>query len=590
MQDQKIFTILQECTVSLTSPTGNGTGFFVAPGGWILTCDHVVADHTSVCLECITEGIKKTFTATVRLKLSDPIDIALLKIEGEAPAHKCVLLDHSLPLPGDRISIFGYPFSFGSMIYAEGDTVRTEYEGESFRNRIKILKLKAGQIQDGLSGSPLFNERTKKVCGILSTSRNTETDLGGRATPINLLFQSQYFQESSNDWNLLASILRENSNYHQKIDKTWSQFISRTYLDRKTALVVAAISVIVAIVVLAISPSNQIVMGVWRLIIASGFGYSVYLFIQSLNLDSVKLRRLPVSSLAGFTITFTFFSISLIAVPDRSVVLRNLTGINEYPVFGLIEQNMPTTLQDTLGIRQEPIVDTHSPVYEAILAFRDESGNTSLMSKYEGKEQEITGTPIVSSEFNENNSTVRSRIVKPLRGQKTYKRERISQTSNDFETALTTFKGEGQEFYYTAGLMPIQSTLENAKYTAFLPVSQHERPYEMLQPGSLLQYPKLSDVRSTLRFQFGSSWLNNEWFKNILEQNPNVRGFLGFEYKYLIDPSSDPSRNVLGYLFGCGFTGINRIAPSPYVRFLDIANKSLSSVKINTVSFQTIRK
>lgn len=586
MQDQKIFTILQECTVSLTSPTGNGTGFFVAPGGWILTCDHMVADHTSVCLECITEGIKKTFTATVRLKLSDPIDIALLKIEGEAPAHKCVLLDHSLPLPGDRISIFGYPFSFGSMIYAEGDTVRTEYEGESFRNRVKILKLKAGQIQDGLSGSPLFNERTKKVCGILSTSRNTETDLGGRATPINLLFQSQYFQESSNDWNLLASILRENSNYHQKIDKSWSQFISRAYLDRKTALVVAAISVIVAIVVLAISPSNQVVMGVFRLIIACGFGYSVYLYIKSLNLDVVRSRRLPLSSLAGFVVTSSLLSLSLIAIPDRLIVLRNLTGINEYSVFGLIESNIPTPLKQTLDLKKEPIIDTQNPIYEAIQTFRESSGNTSLIKTYQ---QAST----VSSDLNENNETVRIRARRNSLNQLIQKREKVYQDLAKYETSRGTFGGEGQEFYFTAGLMPLQTSLSDAEYTAFLPPLLSDDRYKAYQPGTLLQYPKLVDVKRFLTLHSvmpNKTWADIEWYRNILENNPDVRGFIGFTYKYIARLLPGSVSELLPYFGLCNFVGVERIAPSPYVRFMDIENKGSLSVNVSSVGLQTIIK
>lgn len=587
MQDQKILAILQECTVSLTSPTGNGTGFFVAPGGWILTCDHVVADQTSVYLECINEGIKRVFTATVKLRLSDPIDVALLKIEGKAPAHKCVLLDQSLPLPGDKISIFGYPYSYASKTYTEGDTVRTEYEGESFRNEIRILKLKAGQIQDGLSGSPLFNERTKKVCGILSTSRNTESDLGGRATPINLLFQSRYFQESINNRNLIACILRDNLNYHEKINKTWSQSISKTYLDRKTALVVAAFSVVALIAVLAISPSNQIVMGVFRLIIACGFGYSVYLFIQSLNLNLVKSRRLPLSSLAGFIVTSTFLSLSLIAIPDRLIVLRNLTGINEYSVFGLIESNMPTPLKQTLDLKQEPIIDTQNPIYEAIQTFRDSSGNTSLMNTYEK-------ASTVSSELNQNNETTRILARRNQSNHFTQKRERIYQDTAKYESSRATFVSETQEFYYTTGLMPLQTSLSDAEYTAILPpLSSDDRYYKKFDPGSLLQYPKLSDVKRFLTLSYlppNKTWADIEWYKNILENNPEVRGFMGFTYRYVARLVPGSASELLHYFEECDFVGIKRQPPSPYVRFIDIENKGFLSVNVSSVGLQTIIK
>ena len=487
MAQQDIYKLLRECTVRLSSSSGSGTGFFVAPDGWILTCDHVVAQSASVTLVWISEGDRQEFTATVKLRLPIPIDIALLKIESKAPNHKCVYLDQCLPQRGDRLSTFGYPQSYGSEIYTDGDSATTEYEGESFHDEVLILKLKAGQIQEGFSGSPLLNERTLKVCGIVSISRNTESDLGGRATPTNLLFQSRYViqSQSSQNQNLISSKLRDNLNYHQKIDRTWNQIISQSFLERKTALFVTAISIFLSITVYLNAPNNQLTLATLRLLVACGFGYSVLLYINSLNLSIATIRRFPISFLTGSLTTILVFGLSFIAIPDNSIVIRNLTGINEYPTLGLIEKELPLPLKKALGIPNEPIIDTHNPVYEAIQAFRDESGNTSLISEYEK-------ASVTYSAFNQNGSTVR--MSKELKGRGEGKLEKIRQNSKDFESEPMTFLGEHQYFYYTTVLLPLQTSLEDAEWTAFLPLAINEENYEKFGAGSLIQYPKLSDV------------------------------------------------------------------------------------------------
>jgi S1-C subfamily serine protease len=83
MAQKDLYKLLQECTVRLSSSSGSGTGFFVAPDGWILTCDHVVAQSTAVSVVWISEGDRQEFTATVKLRLPIPIDIALLKVESK---------------------------------------------------------------------------------------------------------------------------------------------------------------------------------------------------------------------------------------------------------------------------------------------------------------------------------------------------------------------------------------------------------------------------------------------------------------------------------------------------------------------------
>ena len=52
----------------------------------------------------------------------------------------------------------------------------------------KIIKLKGGQVLNGLSGSPLLNQRTGQVCGVVARSRNISNDLGGEAISTEIIF------------------------------------------------------------------------------------------------------------------------------------------------------------------------------------------------------------------------------------------------------------------------------------------------------------------------------------------------------------------------------------------------------------------
>jgi tetratricopeptide (TPR) repeat protein len=237
---QELYKLLQECTVRLSSPSGIGTGFFLAPGGWILTCAHVVEQSDSVEVLWPSGESPQKLIATVRLRVPIPVDIALLQLEGEAPAHKCVYLDQSPLQIGDTLYTFGYPQGYGAESYSGGDSATTEYEGKSFQDDVLVLKMKEGQIQEGYSGSPLLNERTGKVCGIVSISRDTGSDLGGRATPIPLLFQPKEITASQDEQQLILSTLEGNKKFHTSIDKTWRDIVDPPFWARKSVIILTS--------------------------------------------------------------------------------------------------------------------------------------------------------------------------------------------------------------------------------------------------------------------------------------------------------------------------------------------------------------
>lgn len=203
---------LQSCTVQLRTNNTFGTGFFIAPG-LILTCAHVVQQTTKNSGEIQTLWRYKNivWTSKVIRFIEDPhIDLALLSIENFSEnliqRHPCVLLDKTEPLIDEELYSFGYTKN-----NPNGDSATFKYEGQSFKGNSPFLKLKQGQVEYGISGSPLLILRTGKVCGILSISRNTTSDLGGRAVPVSSVV---------NNW---PDLIEKNHQFHnQHIKKTLS--------------------------------------------------------------------------------------------------------------------------------------------------------------------------------------------------------------------------------------------------------------------------------------------------------------------------------------------------------------------------------
>lgn len=77
------------------------------------------------------------------------------------------------------VSAYGY-----SMINSSGDPVNLIIEGKSpvdKKNTDYVLKLRDGRITPGLSGAPLLNIRTGRVCGMIKRTLSQDAELGGYA-------------------------------------------------------------------------------------------------------------------------------------------------------------------------------------------------------------------------------------------------------------------------------------------------------------------------------------------------------------------------------------------------------------------------
>ncbi len=176
---QSAYQLLRDCTVRVElNGKPNGTGFFVAPG-LILTCAHVVSKATDNKLVVTWKG--QSLPAQIKKVSNEQYpDLALLTIE--LTTHPCVfLLDDAQPL--DRLYTYGYPDQ-----HPEGDPATLECEGTT-NEQTPLLRLKNAQIRPGMSGAPVLNLRTQRVCGQMQYTRGRENDMGGRALPVSMILR-----------------------------------------------------------------------------------------------------------------------------------------------------------------------------------------------------------------------------------------------------------------------------------------------------------------------------------------------------------------------------------------------------------------
>ncbi|KPA19536.1 hypothetical protein MHK_000245 [Candidatus Magnetomorum sp. HK-1] len=209
--------LLRQCTVqiSIKETETSGTGFFVAPKH-IITCAHVVEYAYDSEANIIISWDGEEFDAKIKNYYSKPYpDIAILNIE--TSGHPCVYCNDTLEI-GDNLYSYGYPEN-----QSDGDSALFTYEGPT--NSLKpLLKLKDAQTCPGLSGAPILNLKTGCVCGIVKSSRDVYSDLGGRAIPISILDS------------FLSEIISSHYEFHEN-DKSWARHLSEVSDTIKTSFI-----------------------------------------------------------------------------------------------------------------------------------------------------------------------------------------------------------------------------------------------------------------------------------------------------------------------------------------------------------------
>lgn len=198
---QKLDELLKLCTVKLTfsSRSDYATGFFVTPS-LILTCSHFLNDSLTNLKQIQWEQKEIFGTATIE-KVSPECDLALLRsIEPLYTQIPCVYLDDKDVYKGSQVALFGYSEDFSKG--APGTYLCEGFTGDN----PPLIKFKLGQVSPGMSGSPLLNCDTQKVCGVTKFTLDSRPSLiGGGAIPVSTIyrefpelkeFQQQFHQKN----------------------------------------------------------------------------------------------------------------------------------------------------------------------------------------------------------------------------------------------------------------------------------------------------------------------------------------------------------------------------------------------------------
>lgn len=167
-----VFDHLAKCVARIYAGDATGTGFFVAPGQ-LLTCAHVMAAAKGKPARLRVEYAGTVYAARLLRMLDGPFpDLALLSVD--VPNHPVVLLSPEVA-PGTRLYAFGF-----TERYPGGEPTTVEYEGQARLDlESGLMKFKGGQIIPGLSGAPLLNMDNWAIAGIVKSTRDRASDLGG---------------------------------------------------------------------------------------------------------------------------------------------------------------------------------------------------------------------------------------------------------------------------------------------------------------------------------------------------------------------------------------------------------------------------
>jgi Trypsin-like peptidase domain/Tetratricopeptide repeat len=210
--------LLQQCTVklSISGYMGWGTGFFVAPE-LILTCAHVV-EKASIedSIQVRWKNEEKWAQAFIERLLPNPYDLALLRVSQlGSRTHPCISFDREKIRSRDQLYLFGYPAND----FPNGCPVTCDSEGLTM-DEPSFIKFKAGQIQPGMSGSPLLNQRTGDVCGIVKFTLGSNSDAGGGATQSTTILAQ------------FPELIEKQMLFHQQ-DRRWNNLVGELFDDEK---------------------------------------------------------------------------------------------------------------------------------------------------------------------------------------------------------------------------------------------------------------------------------------------------------------------------------------------------------------------
>ncbi len=143
--------------------TSLGSGFIIAPDGYIVTNHHVIKDADEINV-MIDNDSNKTYKAKI-VGQDQKTDLALLKIDTQGQLPYLEFGDSDTARVGEGVIAVGNPFGLGGTVTAGIISAKARYiTGESFDDYIQT----DAAINRGNSGGPLCDSTTGKVLGVNS--------------------------------------------------------------------------------------------------------------------------------------------------------------------------------------------------------------------------------------------------------------------------------------------------------------------------------------------------------------------------------------------------------------------------------------
>lgn len=142
----------QESVVTVRSPTGHGSGFFISENGYLLTNEHVVGESQTVRI-ILSNGLEMDGQVVRKEKRRD---IALVKI----------------PIGGTKpLKIANQQIGVGNMVFAIGSPLEEELQGTVSSGIVSSFREIEGEsyiqsdvmVHQGNSGGPLLNENFEVI-------------------------------------------------------------------------------------------------------------------------------------------------------------------------------------------------------------------------------------------------------------------------------------------------------------------------------------------------------------------------------------------------------------------------------------------
>lgn len=185
-----VVALAARCAVAIYSgPRFLGSGFFAAPGQ-VLTCAHVAAKGGAGPLTVRWGGTEHTAIHTQLIppqsdpgrRTYDPPDLALITVD-EQPGQPFAWLADRDPDADADVLCLGFSEATTKAGVAT-DSIKLQVAAGSGGGFIRVQQ---GEIPLGMSGSLALDIGTKRVCGVVKTSRDTEAPRGGWIIPVSVI-------------------------------------------------------------------------------------------------------------------------------------------------------------------------------------------------------------------------------------------------------------------------------------------------------------------------------------------------------------------------------------------------------------------